>query len=236
MVFDIRYVWTSLEGGIRYIPTTLALSIVPLLVGIFFGLLIALARRFQVPLIGTLTDILIPVVKGIPMVLHLFILNFLVLKPLDLLAGQYAWADRLRFMDKIYIGMAALSIYAVIAISETMRSALFSVDNGQYEACYSVGLTRGQALVRVILPQAFPVAVPVLCNNFIGLIKSSSIVYLITVMDVLNGALASAQISYRFLEAYIAAALIYWALCASVEKLSYVLEKRLKSYKNREAL
>ncbi len=88
--------------------------------------------------------------------------------------------------------IVAISIYAVVVIAETMRSALMSVDDGQYEAGYSVGLTRWQTLRRVVLPQAFPFAVPALCNNFIGLIKGSSIVYLITVVDVMNGALTSA--------------------------------------------
>jgi L-cystine transport system permease protein len=85
----------------------------------------------------------------------------------------------------------------------------------------------------VVLPQAFPFAVPVLCNNFIGLIKGSSIVYLITVVDVMNGALTSAQINYRFLEAYIAAAIIYWVMCLTVERVSVILEKHLKKYQYR---
>jgi L-cystine transport system permease protein len=67
------------------------------------------------------------------------------------------------------------------------------------------------------MPQAMVFALPVLCNNFIGLIKGSSIVYVIEIMDVLGGAMSSAQVSYRFLEAYIAAALVYWALCALSE-------------------
>jgi L-cystine transport system permease protein len=121
--------------------------------------------------------------------------------------------------------MVAMSAYAAVAISETMRSALNSVPEGQYEACFSVGLTRAQALRRIIMPQALSFAVPVLCNNFIGLIKGSSIVYVIGILDVLNGAMTSAQINYRFLEAYIAAALIYWALCAAVERASWHMEK-----------
>lgn len=233
MIFDFQYVVASFKVAAKYIPVTLALSVIPLLIGIFFGTLIAICRKFGVRMVAQIADILIPIIKGIPLVLHVFIMNFLILKPLDALAKWYGWADALRFMDKTYIGIVAISIYAVVIISETMRSALMSVDDGQYEACYSVGLTRWQTLRRVILPQAFPYAVPILCNNFIGLIKGSSIVYLITVVDVMNGALTSAQINYRFLEAYVAAAIIYWVMCLSVERLSAVLEKHLKKYQYR---
>lgn len=233
MIFEWQYVVASFKVAVQYIPVTLALSVIPLCIGIILGTLIAIARKFQIKFIGRAAEVIIPVVKGIPLVLHIFIMNFLILKPFDALAKWYSWADIFRFMDKTYIGIIAMSVYAVVVVSETMRSALLSVNDGQYEACYSVGLTKGQALRRVILPQAFPFAVPVLCNNFIGLIKGSSIVYLITVVDVMNGALTSAQINYRFLEAYIAAALIYWAMCLAVEKLSVVLERHFKRYQIR---
>ncbi|EGO63832.1 amino acid ABC transporter permease [Acetonema longum] len=233
MIFEFQYVAASFKVAVRYIPVTLALSVIPLVIGIVLGTLIAIVRRFRVRFIGRAADMVIPVVKGIPLVLHIFIMNFLILKPFDALAKWYSWADIFRFMDKTYIGIIALAVYAVVIVSETMRSALLSVNDGQYEACYSVGLTKWQALRRVVLPQAFPFAVPVLCNNFIGLIKGSSIVYLITVVDVLNGALTSAQINYRFLEAYIAAALIYWAMCLLVEKFSDILEKYFKRYQFR---
>lgn len=236
MAFEFHYVVASFKMAVRYIPVTLMLSGIPLLVGMVLGTFIAIGRRFQIAGLDRAGRFLIPVIKGVPLVLHVLIMNFLILKPLDYLAKWYHWADKLRFMDKIYIGIVAISIYAVIHIAEIMRSALNSVDKAQYEACYALGMTRWQALRRVILPQAFPFAVPVLCNHFIGLIKGSSVVYLITVVDVMNGALISAQTNYRFLEAYIAAALIYWTICLAVEKISSSLETHLKKYRYKEVI
>jgi L-cystine transport system permease protein len=231
ITFDASYIWVSFKAAIRFLHVTLLLSVIPLAVGIALGTPIAVCRKFRVRAASQLAGILIPVLKGIPLVLYILILNFLILKPLDGLEPYYEWADRLRLMDKIYIGIAAMSAYATVTISETMRSALNSVPAGQYEACFSVGLTRTQALRRIIMPQALKFAVPVLCNNFIGLIKGSSIVYVIGILDILNGAMASAQINYRFLEAYIAAALIYWGLCIAVERVSWRLEKNLGALK-----
>ncbi|MDR1979246.1 MAG: amino acid ABC transporter permease [Synergistaceae bacterium] len=230
MAFDVSCVWFSFKVAIRYLHVTLFLSVIPLALGVALGTPIAVCRKFRVRIASQVAGALITFLKGIPLVLYVLILNFMILKPLDKLAEYSVWADKLRLMDKIeyYIGIIALSAYATVVISETMRSALNSVPDGQYEACFSIGLTRGQALRSIVIPQALAFAVPVLCNNFIGLIKGSSIVYVIGVLDILNGAMTSAQINYRFLEAYIAAALIYWVLCISVERASWILEKRFK--------
>ena len=234
MTFDAIYIAASFKVAARYLHITLLLSVIPLCLGIVLGTPIAVCRKFRTRFASQAAGILIPILRGVPLVLYILILNFLILKPLDGLAKYYAWADKLRMMDPVYIGVIAMSAYATVVISETMRSALNSVPDGQYEACASVGLTRVQALRRVVMPQALAFAVPVLCNNFIGLIKGSSIVYVIAVLDVLNGAMTSAQINYRFLEAYIAAALIYWALCVTVERISWILEKRFKRHRELE--
>jgi L-cystine transport system permease protein len=231
VTFDASYILVSLKVALRYLHVTLLLSVIPLLAGIALGTPIAVCRKFRMRFTSQAAGVLIPTLRGIPLVLYVLILNFLILKPLDMLAQHYAWADRLRMMNSIHIGIVAMSAYATVTISETMRSALNSVPDGQYEACFSVGLTRGQALRRIVMPQALAFAVPVLCNNFIGLIKGSSIVYVIAILDVLNGAMSSAQINYRFLEAYIAAALIYWVLCISVERASWLLERRLRRHR-----
>jgi len=86
-------------------------------------------------------------------------------------------------------------------------------------------------LRRIVIPQADPVAVPVLCNNLIGLVKASSIMYLITVRDILNGTLITASSNYRYLDAYIAAALVYWGLILIIELLSRILEKRMGRFR-----
>lgn len=228
MTFEMAYIWVSLKVALRYLHVTLLLSVIPLCLGVVLGTPIAVCRKFHVRFASPAMSVLIPVLRGIPLVLYILILNFLILKPLDGLAKYYVWADKLRMIDPTYIGIVAMSAYATVTISETMRSALNSVPDGQYEACASVGLTRVQTLRRVVMPQALAFAVPVLCNNFIGLIKGSSIVYVIAILDVLNGAMTSAQINYRFLEAYIAAALIYWTLCIALERVSWRLEKRFK--------
>ena len=128
------------------------LTFVPLFIGFLFGVPFAVIRRFHVPFAAGFMKNASNILKGIPAVLLVLMINYLILKPIDYLALSYEWAKPLQTMDKIYIGIAALSIYAVVQITETVLGALLSVGKGQYEAAYSVGLTRTQILLRVIFP------------------------------------------------------------------------------------
>ncbi len=226
--FEFSYVFTVIGKIWVAMPVTLILTFVPLFFGLVFGVPFAVIRLFCVPFAAAFLKNAANILKGVPAVLLVLMINYLILKPIDYLALTYEWAKPLQTMNKIYIGIAALSIYAVVQVTETVFGALLSVGKGQYEAAYSVGLTRTQTLFRVIFPQAVSVALPVLCNNVIGLLKSTSIVYLISVNDILGAAINSAAVNFRYLEAYIAVAIVYWAMCFCVEKLFGVMEKHYK--------
>lgn len=224
--FEFSYIFTVIGKIWGAMPVTLVLTLVPLFIGFLFGIPFAVIRRFHVPFAAAFLKHASNILKGIPAVLLVLMMNYLILKPIDYLALTYEWAKPLQTMNKIYIGIAALSIYAVVQITETVLGALLSVGKGQYEAAYSIGLTRTQALFRVVFPQAVPAALPVLCNNVIGLLKSTSIVYLISVNDILGAAINSAAVNFRYLEAYVAVAIVYWILCICVERLFRIMEKR----------
>ncbi|MDR3595708.1 amino acid ABC transporter permease [Clostridium sp.] len=227
MKFDIAFAFIALKEALKYTPITLILAIVPLIIGIILGTLVAIGRLFKIKILGRLLQAFVVTIKGIPLVLQIIIINFAVIQPVDYFSEKYNWSFASKDINRIYIVLVALSIFSVVNISEAIRGALIAVDKGQYEAAYSVGLTRTQTLIRIILPQAFPVAVPVLCNNFIGLIKGSSLAFILSVTDLMNGALIAATSNYRYLEAYVASALVYWVICITIEKASFILEKRL---------
>jgi L-cystine transport system permease protein len=170
------------------------------------------------------------IIKGIPLVLVLYILYFGLTQYFDVIASKLHLKLHSKDIKNIYVAYTALSLFAIANISEVIRGSLIAVDKGQYEAAYSAGLTKSQTLRRIILPQAFPVAVPMLCSSFIGLIKGSSLAFLVSVTDLMNGALITATANYNFLEAYVAAAIVYWIICIVIERASYLLEKYLKSY------
>jgi ABC-type amino acid transport system permease subunit len=127
----------------------------------------------------------------------------------------------------------ALSLNSGAFMSETIRSAMLSVDAGQLEACYSVNMTTWQALRRIILPQAFTVALPPLGNSFISLLKETSLIFNISVIEMMAQAKIVGSRSFRFFEVYIVVALIYWICCLILERLLAILEKRIRRYERR---
>ena len=236
MSFDISFMITALKEALKYIPITLELAAIPLIIGSIVGTLIAVIRIYDVKVWSKLVQIFVVIIRGIPLVLVLYIVYFEATKWFDDFAAKFNWTIHSKDINVIYIAIIAISISAIANISETIRAGLISVGKGQFEAAYSVGLTRSQTLRRIIIPQALPIIIPSLCSNFIGLIKGSSIAYLVAIVDIMNGALITATANYKFLEAYIAAAIVYWVLCACIEKGSFIIEKYLRSYIRGECL
>jgi L-cystine transport system permease protein len=115
-------------------------------------------------------------------------------------------------------------------LSEAIRSAVLSVDRGQVEAAYSIGMTGYQAFTRVVVPQALAIAIPVFANLVIANLKDTSLAFTLGVMDLTGKAQTLAQLTQHFMETYMALAFIYLALSLLLEKLFAMAEKRLLRY------
>ncbi|MDR2860381.1 MAG: ABC transporter permease subunit [Elusimicrobiota bacterium] len=218
-------------AGLKYIPVTLTLVFVPITISLVIGYFIATARVFKVPFLGKFLSVYVTIFRGIPNILILIVINLIVLLKFDIVAQYLGLSIRMRDVNKIYVALFALTIYLIPRITETIRSALISVDLNQYEAGYSIGMSRGQIMRRIIIPQMFPVMIPVFTNNFIGLMKNSAVVFIVGVVDVLNGALIEGADYYAFLEAYLAAAAIYWAMGLFFERVFIFLENYTGRYR-----
>jgi L-cystine transport system permease protein len=187
----------------------------------------ALARYFRVPAVRHVLGICVNIIKGVPVALMLMVFYVLCSNSFDPVMRQLHLPFAFREFNKGFIAIAALSVYAAAALSEIFRGALAAVRKGQYDACYAVGLSNAQALRRVILPQALPASLPMACNIFIALIKAAAMASLISVIDVMNAAVIAAGANYRYLEAYIAAALVSGGLCIAAERLFRFAEKKV---------
>ena len=118
-------------------------------------------------------------------------------------------------------------------LSETIRSALLSVPHGQTEAGYSLGMSTPMVLRRIIVPQALKVALPNFGNNFIGLLKDTSLAFVAAVPEILGQAKIIAGRTNRFFECYLAAALTYWVVCIILEQLFKFFESRSRRYERK---
>ena len=231
MNFDLRFMMTALKAGLEAAPLTARIALTAFSISLFFGTVIAVIRIYRVPFLADFFKYSITIFKAVPGILTLYIIYFIIVAGVNFIAAVLGLAMSSKDISVNIIAVFALSFTGSITVSETIRGSFLSVDRGQYEGAYSVGLSVWQTLRRIILPQVIPAAVPVLCNNLIFFVKSSSILFYISVMDILNAAMIPATANYKFLEAYVAAALIYWGICVIIERVSKLLERYFNRYR-----
>lgn len=214
MKFSFEYLWKCILSGVIYIPVTLKLALIPFFIALILGTLIALARIFKVPVIEKVFKIIVTIYSGIPLMVTMLIFHLIYLnlfKP-----GKNG---------TMLLAYFTFAVGRTIVVSESIRGAFLAIPRGQYESAYACGLTTFQTLKRIVIPQVIPVALPALTNNTLGAIKNTSIVMVLGIVDVLNGAAIPCADTYSYVEGYVAAAIIYWAINAVVESLLIRLEK-----------
>ena len=231
MDFNFENFKESLLSGIEYLPNTLKLVFVPLLFGLLLGTVVALVRVYRVPIIDKLLAVFVTVYQGIPIVVALMIYNLVFMLKFNDIAKALHIPKTVTDVDNIWVGIFALTITAICSISEVIRGALLSIDKGQDEAGYSVGLTKVQTIRRIILPQMVPVAIPMLINNVVGLIKASSVVMSIGIIEIVAGSIIPSSRTYSFFEGYVAAAVIYWVFTIVIEYLADILRKHTGKFR-----
>ncbi|MMZ59695.1 L-cystine transport system permease protein TcyB [compost metagenome] len=202
-----------LKAGVAF---TIPLAIISFVLGIILALFTALARLSNFKPLVKLAQFYVWVIRGTPLLVQLFIIFY----------GLPRIGVTLDAFPSAVIGFT-LSVGAYA--SETIRAAILSISKGQWEAAYSLGMTRGQALRRTILPQATRVAVPSLSSSFISLVKDTSLAATITLTEVFQTAQQITAVTYEPLILYVEAAFIY-LIMSSV--LSYA-QSRLEKYNDR---
>lgn len=202
-----------LEG----LPLTLFLSLVGFVLGTGLGFFVALARQSKIAPLRYLAIAHMSLMRGIPMMVFLFFIYF----GLPFIGIQF---------DAITSSILAFSIMSSAYIAEIIRSALLAVDKGQWEAARSLGLPTPIIYRRVIIPQAFRIAVPPLSNVLLDMVKSTAITAMITVPEMFQKAKIVGGAKSDYMTVYICVALIYWAICTLYAAGQTQLEKRLAVY------
>lgn len=231
MSFDLDSFYKCLISGAEHIPETLELVLIPILTGLILGTLIALARFHRVKVLSQILAVIVNIYLGVPLAAALLIYQLLFLTRFDRVSAVLHLGLQAKDINIIWVGIFALSLQATCMMSETIRGALNSVNKGQWEAGFSIGMTGWQTARQIILPQILPEAVPNLISLSIGLFKNSSVCMAIGVAEITFGACLPAQIDYSYIEAYTAATLIYWVITIVIERVGARLERRLNSYK-----
>ncbi|HEX2864185.1 MAG TPA: amino acid ABC transporter permease [Deinococcales bacterium] len=199
---------------------TLGFSAAAMVFGLILGLLTALARLSRVLPLRAVSTAYVSIIRGTPLLVQIFVI-------------YYGLPGAGITLDPITSGILALSLNVGAYVSETIRGAILSLDRGQWDAALSLGMRRAQAYRFVILPQAFRNALPALSNSFISLIKDTSLVSVITVVELLRSAQLVIARTFQPLPLYLAAAVIYWVLSTVLSSLQGRMEARLASARQR---
>ncbi len=216
-IAPLSYVETSLWGGL---PVTLILATYGLLFAFPYGVLLALGRRSNLPLVKGLCVGFIELIRGVPLISLLIMAS--VMLPLFLPSGTT--------IDKFLRAQVAVILFAGAYIAEVIRGGLQSLPKGQFEAADAMGLNYPQKTLLIILPQALRVVIPPLINTFIGFFKDTSLVLIIGIFDFLNTA-NQALVDPNWAgfpgEVYLFAAFVYFIFCYSMSRYSKYLEVEL---------
>ncbi|GAB2447190.1 cystine transport system permease protein [Conyzicola lurida] len=217
---DIQWelVWSSLGPIVSGAVTgTIPLALTSFVLGLIIALGVALARISRVRVLSGAARVYVSIIRGTPLLVQLFVI-FYGLPSVGLLIDPWPSA----------IIAFALNVGGYAA--EVIRAAILSVPVGQWEAGHTIGMSRGQTLRRIILPQAARVSVPPLSNTFISLVKDTSLASLILVTELFRRAEQIATFSSEFMLLYIEAAVVYWVICLALSSGQNALEKRLDRY------
>ncbi|MEH7098262.1 amino acid ABC transporter permease [Neobacillus vireti] len=230
MTIDLPFIWTAFKEIIKSLPITLILTIAPLLVGFLIGMVVAFVRIYQTKFLYQAANGYVSFFRGTPIIMHIMVIYYGIPLLIDQVSLEFDLDIQSSKIPIILFVLTALSLAAGAYLSEIIRSGIISVSTGQLEAAYSVGMTKLQAMFRIVLPQALAQSIPNFTNIFVGFLHTSSIAFLVSEKEVTGAANIVASTNLKFLEAFIAAGIIYWGLTIMVEGISLLLEKRVTSY------
>ncbi len=225
----IVVIWL-LSGGLGIAPVpsrlwnglllTLLMAALSIVLSFPLGVLLALGRRSDLPIIRTLSVLYIEVIRGLPLIGVLFMAQ--VMLPLVLPAQLE--------LDSVVRAIAGLTFFSAAYLAENVRGGLQSVPKGQTEAAQVLGLNSGLILGLVVLPQALRAVIPAIVGQFIGLFKDTSllsIVGLVELTGIARSILSQPDFLGRYTEVYLAIGLIYFMFCYLISLASQRLEQQL---------
>ncbi len=219
--FGLEAVETSQWGGLL---VTLVVAVTGIVASLPLGILLALGRRSNMPIVKLLSIIFIEVWRGVPLITVLFMSS--VMLPLFLPEGVN--------FDKLLRALVGVALFSSAYMAETVRGGLQAIPKGQFEAAQALGLPYWKMMNLIVLPQALKIVIPGIVNSFISLFKDTTLVSIIGIFDLLGFVSASSNdVKWASPQTgatgYFAAALIFWVFCFSMSRYSIYTERRLNT-------
>ena len=208
--------WHYIADGL---VTTIQITFFAVLVGIVIGFIVGIIRStydktHRLKILNFICNVYLTVIRGTPVLVQLLIIYYVIFASVRI--------------DKVLVAVLAFGINSGAYVAEIFRSGIMSIDNGQFEAGRSLGFNYPQTMWYIIMPQAFKNVLPALCNEFIALLKETSIAGYIGLQDLTKGGDIIRSRTYSAFMPLISVALIYLAIVLIFTQLIKILERRLR--------
>ena len=213
--------WKYITVGLK---NTLIITFFACLMGIVLGFLVGMVRStyektHKLKILNAICKVYLTVIRGTPVVVQLMIIYFVVFGSVRI--------------SKVLVAVLAFGINSGAYVAEIFRSGIMSIDNGQFEAGRSLGFNYAQTIWYIILPQAFKNVLPALCNEFIALLKETSVSGFIALQDLTRGADVIRSRTYNPVLPLFTVALVYWMIVTFLTYMVGKLETRLRKNEKR---
>lgn len=207
--------WQYLVNGLG---TTLLITLLSVILGMLLGFLIAVVRvthdkTGRLKVLDLIAKIYLTVIRGTPVVVQLLIIYFMIFATVNI--------------DAMFVAVLAFGLNSAAYVAEIVRSGIMSIDNGQFEAGSSLGFSYSKTMIYIILPQAFKNVLPALANEFIVLLKETSIAGYISIQDLTKGGEIIQGLTYDPFLPMLAVAAIYLVMVMFLTRMVTKLERRL---------
>lgn len=204
------------------LKNTAMIAVLGLLIGMVLGCLLATTKILPktnklMACLSEFTSTYVAIFRGTPMVVQLLLIHFVILPSVGI------------HIPLLMEAILAFGLNSGAYVSEIMRGGILSVDIGQTEAGRALGLTYGKTMIKIVLPQAIKNVVPTLGNEFIALLKETSVVSFITIVDITKSFQNIANSTYEYIIPYVVLALVYLVLVLIVTAVIKLLERRLRA-------
>lgn len=202
---------------------TLKLSVIATILGVIIGIIGGLTRVSSNPALKWVTIIYVEIIRGSPLMVQILIWYFVIGTVVNDLLATYGMGR----LPAFWYGVASLACFAGAYVTEIVRAGIQSIHRGQTEAARSLGMSYGQSMLHIILPQALRRILPPLAGQFISLIKDSSLLGIIAIRELTKAAREAVSASLQPFEVYLLAAVLYLVLTFTLSMVVQRLEKRM---------
>lgn len=226
--FDVNFMYDRLGFIIQGLRLTLLVSAGAISMAIILALLGALGRLSQNPIANAIAGFYVSFIRGTPLLVQVY-MWYLGLPQIGKQLEELGLTgvQKLLTLPAVPAGILALGVCYGAYMTETFRAGIQSINKGQIEAAYSVGMTPGQTRRRIVLPQALRFVIPPIGNDFVAMIKDSSLVMVMGVWELTYRATMMGRRYFRSLETLTVAAIIYWIMCVILQALQGRLETHM---------